>query len=123
MLYLVLCRACAVPSSINQLGSGKTFTMMGNSENGRPSATQNAGLYVCAAKDIFAMLDRHPSLSVCVSFYEIYGYVWREGCSRSHSHTHTLCPLSPTLDCLYAAPPPLPNPFEYYLPRPCAATV
>ena len=46
-----------------------------DSMNGRPSSTHNPGLYVCAAKDIFGILaDRHPNLSVCVSFYEIYGY-------------------------------------------------
>jgi len=48
-----------------QTGSGKTYTMLG--EPGVP------GLYLLAARDIFANLRRsRRSLSVNVSFYEIY---------------------------------------------------
>lgn len=53
-----------------QTGSGKTFTMMGV-----PSDDSNSGLYLLAARDIFAML-RHPQyadVQVWVSFFEIYG--------------------------------------------------
>lgn len=78
-----------------QTGSGKTFTMMGDTKEGRMIAAdgrlmvgRNAGLYVLAARDIFAYLrskedrsgmeeDRLPKgaekLLVYVSFYEIYG--------------------------------------------------
>ena len=47
-----------------QTGSGKTFTML----------DQNQGLYVLAAKDIFALLElpENQNLRVFVSFYEIY---------------------------------------------------
>ncbi|ORZ37533.1 P-loop containing nucleoside triphosphate hydrolase protein [Catenaria anguillulae PL171] len=47
-----------------QTGSGKTFTML----------DQQHGLYVLAARDIFAQLQRpeHTTLSAWVSFYEIY---------------------------------------------------
>jgi kinesin family protein 2/24 len=54
-----------------QTGSGKTFTMMGP---GGGKSDQN-GLYVLAATDIFAMI-RNPEyahLQVWVSFFEIYG--------------------------------------------------
>lgn len=73
-----------------QTGSGKTFTMMGDVKAGRMAGADSAarlpGLYVLAARDIFAMLRayeaRHAAgvdkagterLVVVVSFYEIYG--------------------------------------------------
>lgn len=61
-----------------QTGSGKTFTMMGDSgtdcgDNAMP------GLYLLAAQDIFALLEKpaYRHLSAYISFYEIY-------CSKLH---------------------------------------
>ena len=47
-----------------QTGSGKTHTMLGRGEE--------PGLYVCAARDIFARANAKQSEVVC-AFYEIYG--------------------------------------------------
>lgn len=65
-----------------QTGSGKTFTLMGSNPHDPASVTSNAGLYVLAARDIFAM-RKDPSfhadkatgrpLTVVVSCFEIYG--------------------------------------------------
>lgn len=75
-------------------GSGKTYTMMGDIKeggrmvgpDGRIVLGRNTGLYVLAARDIFANLRLHENLrpgaertrgaerlAVAVSFYEIYG--------------------------------------------------
>ena len=62
-----------------QTGSGKTFTMMGSSpENPLGSlddSSENVGLYVLAAKDIFKLLalPKYERLQVTVSCFEIYG--------------------------------------------------
>jgi hypothetical protein len=77
-----------------QTGSGKTHTMLGNLKDGNAVGAPdsgNAGLYVLAARDIFAMLraweQRHDEgagksgvpkkgsqrLAIVVSFFEIYG--------------------------------------------------
>lgn len=56
-------------------GSGKTFTMMGSNPASPASVRVNAGLYVLAARDIFAHI-KHPKYShllVFVSCFEIYG--------------------------------------------------
>jgi hypothetical protein len=58
-----------------QTGSGKTFTMMGSNPAAPASVRVNAGLYVLAARDIFARI-KHPKYSnllVFVSCFEIYG--------------------------------------------------
>ena len=65
-----------------QTGSGKTFTLMGSNPHDPASVSVNAGLYVLAARDIFA-LRRNPAyhadkitgrpLTVVVSCFEIYG--------------------------------------------------
>lgn len=61
-----------------QTGSGKTFTMMGSSpENPLGSlddSSENVGLYVLAAKDIFKLLalPKYQRLQVTVSCFEIY---------------------------------------------------
>ena len=47
-----------------QTGSGKTFTMLGKGSSGM-------GLYALAARDLFARLERHQTVSC--SYYEIYG--------------------------------------------------
>ncbi len=54
-----------------QTGSGKTFTMMGP-EGGR---SEQDGLYVLAANDIFRMLQlpAYQGMEMWVSFFEIYG--------------------------------------------------
>jgi kinesin family protein 2/24 len=50
-----------------QTGSGKTHTMLGDGE-------RNLGLYVLAARDLFAQLNKLGGGNVCtVSFFEIYG--------------------------------------------------
>ena len=49
-----------------QTGSGKTFTMMGTSDGSNP------GLYLLAAFDICNLLEQYPSLTLYLSFYEIY---------------------------------------------------
>lgn len=80
-----------------QTGSGKTYTMMGNLKDGAKlydsetgQCESDAGLYVLAARDIFAYLDAYHEANpveqvrgfdkrgarrycVVVSFYEIYG--------------------------------------------------
>ena len=58
-----------------QTGSGKTFTMMGSQPDLPSQDDENAGLYVLAARDIFAKLSQyvHRSLEVHVSCFEIYG--------------------------------------------------
>ncbi|KAL0205545.1 hypothetical protein P9112_000852 [Eukaryota sp. TZLM1-RC] len=50
-----------------QTGAGKTFTMMGDGRN-------MPGLYVLAARDIFALLQnpQYHNFTACVSFFEIY---------------------------------------------------
>ena len=56
-------------------GSGKTFTMMG-SDPGNPSvASKNAGLYVLAARDIFALHSKpsNKNFKIYCSCFEIYG--------------------------------------------------
>lgn len=52
-----------------QTGSGKTFTMMGCKPTQPSSVTENAGLYVLAARDIFHYLIKNPSrgFKVCLS--------------------------------------------------------
>lgn len=55
----VSCFACG------QTGSGKTYTMLGD-------GLKVKGLYLLATADIFRLLKQLPSLSVWVSFYEIY---------------------------------------------------
>ena len=55
-----------------QTGSGKTFTMMGPGGG----KSENNGLYVLAARDIYRYIREVPaysSLQVYVSFFEIYG--------------------------------------------------
>jgi hypothetical protein len=67
-----------VPDSIvsfsyfKQTGSGKTFTMMGPGTN---APYEHQGLYLQAARDIFALIARpeFSHLTVIVSFFEIYG--------------------------------------------------
>jgi len=58
-----------------QTGSGKTFTMMGCRPEAPAEAVVNAGLYVLAARDIFAMAKepQYKRLRVFVSCFEIYG--------------------------------------------------
>lgn len=48
-----------------QTGTGKTYTMEG--EPGNP------GLYILAVNDVFRRADEDPSLTVWISFFEIYG--------------------------------------------------
>uniref|UniRef100_A0A3B3ZK67 Kinesin motor domain-containing protein n=1 Tax=Periophthalmus magnuspinnatus TaxID=409849 RepID=A0A3B3ZK67_9GOBI len=49
-----------------QTGAGKTHTMLGSSSAGC------RGLYALAAQDLFSYLSSSPTLSVFVSFFEIY---------------------------------------------------
>jgi len=60
-----------------QTGSGKTHTMMGDSDPEK--SAQTPGLYLLAAQDIFALLEKpqYQHLSLHISFYEIY-------CSKLH---------------------------------------
>jgi hypothetical protein len=57
--------------AFGQTGSGKTFTMLGAPEAGQP------GLYLLAAHDVFAAVDKGDifggDVSVFVSMMEIYG--------------------------------------------------
>ena len=55
--------------------TGKTFTMMGSNPECPSEVTENAGLYVLAARDIFRSLSltRHSALQLYVSCFEIYG--------------------------------------------------
>ena len=55
--------------------TGKTFTMMGCRPEAPAEAVVNAGLYVLAARDIFAMAKepQYKRLRVFVSCFEIYG--------------------------------------------------
>ena len=65
-------RGKATCFAYGQTGSGKTFTMMGP---GSDAPFEHQGLYIQAARDIFATLAKteHKSLCVCISFFEIYG--------------------------------------------------
>ena len=58
-----------------QTGSGKTFTMMGGDPSNPSVASENAGLYVLAARDLFQTIKSRSSenFSVFVSCFEIYG--------------------------------------------------
>lgn len=58
-----------------QTGSGKTFTMMGCDPSSPDASDANAGLYVLAARDIFANLrqPQYRDMQVFVSCFEIYG--------------------------------------------------
>ena len=58
-----------------QTGSGKTFTMMGNDPSNPSVASENAGLYVLAARDIFDIIKSQnlSDLNAFVSCFEIYG--------------------------------------------------
>lgn len=51
-----------------QTGSGKTYTMIGDEKK------NIKGLYLLAAKDIFAITKEpeYSNISICVSFFEIY---------------------------------------------------
>ena len=69
MIRTVFAGGNATCFAYGQTGSGKTFTMMGCGDRRSP------GMYMLAAQDIFRGVDsrEHGQLSVCVSFYEIYG--------------------------------------------------
>ena len=58
-----------------QTGSGKTHTLMGADPENPMEDTVHAGLYVQAARDIFALLrtPEHAALTLSVSCFEIYG--------------------------------------------------
>lgn len=63
-----------------QTGSGKTFSMMGSNPGDPSDVSENAGLYILAAREIFTKLDRkkneqnnHGNLILLVSCFEIYG--------------------------------------------------
>lgn len=71
-------RALPLTACARDVGSGKTHTMMGPAgAQAAASAVsrRNAGMYVLAARDIFALLlsPEHEHLRVCTSFFEIYG--------------------------------------------------
>lgn len=60
-----------------QTGSGKTHTMGGDFVDGTGTSDATAGIYAMAAKDVFRLNkqpeNREKNLTVCVSFFEIYG--------------------------------------------------
>jgi kinesin family protein 2/24 len=58
-----------------QTGSGKTFTLMGANPENPAEVRTNAGLYVLAARDLFAYLltPEHAGLACHLSCFEIYG--------------------------------------------------
>lgn len=58
-----------------QTGSGKTFTLMGANPENPAEVRTNAGLYVLAARDLFAYLQtpEHAGLACHLSCFEIYG--------------------------------------------------
>ncbi|KAJ0009646.1 hypothetical protein NQD34_001348 [Periophthalmus magnuspinnatus] len=64
-----------------QTGAGKTHTMLGSSSagcrgrcsgQGGTGSGEEPGLYALAAQDLFSYLSSSPTLSVFVSFFEIY---------------------------------------------------
>lgn len=71
-LSLPHCFFASSSSSCSQTGAGKTYTMMGGGPEAPP---EQQGLYMMAARDIFAGLQNkdYAGLSVWVSFFEIYG--------------------------------------------------
>jgi hypothetical protein len=75
MIPFVFCGGKASCFAYGQTGSGKTFTMMGSKPESPMEVTVNAGLYVLAAKDVFAKLKSpmYSNLQVYVSCFEIYG--------------------------------------------------
>ena len=59
-----------------QTGSGKTFTMMGDARSLKGEKGGSPGVYMLAARDIFACIESrglHGDVEVLVSYFEIYG--------------------------------------------------
>jgi len=77
LLETVFCGGRASCFAYGQTGSGKTFTMMGSgaTAGGNQNSEENLGIYVLAARDIFARLSRpeYSAFSVWMAFFEVYG--------------------------------------------------